>query len=165
MTSEATPDRIQKTVVLRAPRSRVWRAISDAKEFGAWFGMKVEGEFVAGRTVKASVAPTQADPEIAKEQEKDAGVAFEIDVERVEPERAFAFRWVPYEPGPEEPDGGVKTLVTFELEETAGGVRLTVTESGFDRVPLDRRAKAFASNEQGWAIQTRLVERYLAQVA
>jgi uncharacterized protein YndB with AHSA1/START domain len=158
----SSTDSIQKIVVLRAPRERVWRAISDSKEFGTWFGVSFDGPFVAGSHVRGRMVPTQVDDAIAKSQEPFAGMAFDCFVERIEPLRVFSFRWHPYavEHGadyPEEPT----TLVQFELEEVDGGTRLTVTESGFDAIPLERRAQAFASNDEGWTIQTRLIDQYL----
>ena len=157
-------DRIQKNVVLRAPRERVWRAISDAKQFGTWFGVEFEGDFVAGSRLKGRIVPTKVDADIAKSQEPYSGMAFDIFVERIEPMRVFAFRWHPYaiEPGQEyskEPT----TLVTFVLEDAPDGISLTITESGFDQIPLERRAKAFAENEEGWTAQTQLIQKYLAQ--
>ena len=157
-------DRIQKNVVLRAPRERVWRAISDAKQFGTWFGIEFEGDFVAGSRLKGRIVPTKVDADIAKSQEPYSGMAFDIFVERIEPMRVFAFRWHPYaiEPGQEyskEPT----TLVTFVLEDAPDGISLTITESGFDQIPLERRAKAFAENEEGWTAQTQLIQKYLAQ--
>lgn len=157
-------DRIQKNIVLRASRERVWRAISNAKQFGTWFGVEFEGDFVAGSRLKGRIVPTKVDAEIAKSQEPYSGMAFDFFVERIEPMRLFAFRWHPYaiEPGQEyskEPT----TLVTFVLEDAPGGISLTITESGFDQIPLERRAKAFAENEEGWTAQTQLIQKYLAQ--
>jgi uncharacterized protein YndB with AHSA1/START domain len=155
-------DRIEKKITLRAPVSRVWRAVSDAREFGAWFGVKFDGPFVAGARMTGRITPTQADPEVAKLQEPHAGKAFDFTVDRIEPERLFSFRWHPFavEPGVDyskEP----ATLVVFELAEVEGGTLLTITESGFDRIPLERRAKAFAANEGGWEHQTKLIAKYL----
>jgi uncharacterized protein YndB with AHSA1/START domain len=157
-------DRIEKQILLRAPIERVWRAISDAREFGAWFGVAFDGPFVAGARLTGRIVPTTVDPEVAKLQKPHAGKAFEIVVDRIEPMRRFAFRWHPFavEPGIDystEP----MTLVLFELEEAAGGTRLTISETGFDRIPLARRARAFTANDGGWAKQTTLIEKYLAQ--
>jgi uncharacterized protein YndB with AHSA1/START domain len=159
-------DRIEKKVLLRAPRERVWRAISDSKEFGSWFGVKFDGPFVAGTRMLGKIVPTTVDPEIAARQKPHEGRAFDCSVDRVEPMRLFSFRWHPFavEPGVDyskEPS----TLVQFELEEASGGTMLTVTESGFDRIPLERRAKAFAANEGGWTAQMKLIEKYLALAA
>jgi uncharacterized protein YndB with AHSA1/START domain len=156
-------DRIEKRIVLNAPRERVWRAISDSKEFGAWFGVAFEGPFAAGARMTAKIVPTTVDAEVARSQKPYEGRTFEITVDRMEPMRLLSFRWHPFavDPGVDyskEPT----TLVTFELKEAPGGTALTITESGFDGIPLARRAKAFASNEQGWTAQTRLIEKYLS---
>jgi uncharacterized protein YndB with AHSA1/START domain len=157
-------DRIEKKIVLRAPPERVWLAISDAKEFGIWFGVAFDGPFTESARLTGKIVPTTVDAEVAKMQEPYAGKAFEWTVERIEPMRKISFRWHPYavEEGVDyskEPT----TLIVFELAETAGGVLLTITESGFDQIPLARRAKAFTANERGWEMQTRLIEKYLGQ--
>lgn len=159
-----TTDRIEKKVLLSASPERVWRAITEAEQFGTWFGIEFEGGFVAGQRLKGRMVPTKVDPEIAKSQEAYAGVEFDIFVDRIEPMRLFAFRWHPYELEPgSDPEQEPTTLVTFELEEASGGTMLTISESGFDAVPLEKRAQAFASNEQGWEIQGRLIEQYLSR--
>jgi uncharacterized protein YndB with AHSA1/START domain len=158
-------DRIQKKILLRAPRERVWRAISDSSQFGEWFGVALQGPFVAGQRVAGRIVPTSVDPEVAKMQEPWAGVPCDFHIERVEPMSHFSSRWHPGgDPvAPDAPDDQM-TTVTFELADAAsGGVWLTITETGFDRVPLERRAKAFADNEGGWEMQTQLIEKYLAQ--
>lgn len=161
-----TTDRIEKRIVLRASRERVWSAISDAKQFGTWFGVEFEGAFAVGSHLEGKLVPTKVDAEIAKTQEPYAGMTFHVFVERIEPMRVFAFRWHPYFVDPEEDyTKEPTTLVTFELHEAAEGILLTITESGFDQIPLERRATAFAENEQGWTAQTRLIEKYLAQTA
>jgi uncharacterized protein YndB with AHSA1/START domain len=151
-------DRIEKSIVLHAPLSRIWRALSDSTEFGTWFGMKFEGPFVAGASVRGVITPTTVDAEVAKSQKSHEGMALEFLVERMEPEHILSFRWRPVTDSSAEP----ATLVTFALEEAADGVVLTVTESGFDQIPLERRAKMFAANEQGWSAQMKLIEKYLA---
>ena len=156
-------DRIEKTILLDAPRERVWRAISDAAQFGMWFGVAFDGPFVEGARVTGKMVPTKVDAEVAKMQEPFRGHPFEFFVERIEPSRRFAFRWRPFaiEPGVDysaEP----MTLVEFLLEEAEGGVLLKISESGFDGIPLARRAKAFAANEGGWTKQALLVAKYLA---
>jgi uncharacterized protein YndB with AHSA1/START domain len=155
-------DRIEKQVLLKAPLARVWRAVADAGEFGSWFGVAFEGDFAPGARVVGRIVPTTVDAEVAATQKPYEGTRFEIAVERVEPMRRLSFRWHPFavDPGVDyakEPT----TLVTFALEEVEGGTRLTVTESGFDAIPLERRARAFEMNERGWAGQTRLVEKYV----
>ncbi len=159
-----TPDRIEKKILLRAPRSRVWRALTDIAQFQAWFGVRFDAPFRPGVAMRGAIVGTSVDPEVAKAQQQHSAIPFEITVDRIEPERLFSFRWHPHaiEPGLDysaEPT----TLVEFTIEDAPDGVLLTVSESGFDRIPLERRAKAFAGNEQGWTIVTGLVERYLVQ--
>jgi uncharacterized protein YndB with AHSA1/START domain len=145
-------DRIQKQILLRAPRSRVWRALSDAKEFGSWFGMDLRGSFVPGARVRGRVTHPGYEH-----------LTVDIEVERMEPERLFSWRWhpAPVEPGTDyskEPT----TLVVFELEEKSGGTLLTVVESGFDRLPAARRAQAYRLNDEGWGMQMTFIEKHLA---
>src|ERR1700730_8428704 len=135
----ADKDRIEKRIVLRAPCSRVWRAITNAEEFGAWFRVKLEGRFVEGATIRGKITHPGYEH-----------LTMEVQVERIEPERYFAYRWHPYAIDPTvdyslEPT----TLVEFRLDEADGGTVLTIVESGFDRIPLARRAEAFRMNEQG----------------
>lgn len=156
------PDRIEKHIVLSAPRSRVWRAISDAREFGTWFGVEFAEPFVAGKTMRGKIVPTKVDPDVAKLQAPHEGAAFEWSVEQIEPERVISFRWHPFAIEKDrdyshEPT----TLVVFALDDVDGGTRLTITESGFRHIPLERRAKAFAANEGGWTHQAKLIEKYL----
>jgi uncharacterized protein YndB with AHSA1/START domain len=160
----AIADKIEKKVVLRAPLARVWSAVSDAREFGSWFGVSFEGAFSPGARLTGRIVPTNVDPDVAKMQEPYSGMTFDIVVEDIEPMRRLSFRWhpSPVEPGVDyskEP----MTLVSFDLREVSGGTELTVTESGFDRIPLERRAKAFTGNEEGWEIQTKLIARHLAR--
>ena len=155
-------DTIEKKAVLKAPIAKVWRAISDSAAFGAWFGMTLDGPFVEGRTVVGAIAKTQVDDAIAKHQEPYVGMRCELRIERIVPLELLSFRW---HPGAA-PDLGLEaptTLVTFALEEVAGGTRLTITESGFEALPLERRAKVFAENEGGWEAQLSLVAKYLAR--
>lgn len=146
-------DRIVTTVELRAPLARVWRAVADAREFGAWFRVALEGPFAPGRPVRGRILH----PGFEK-------VPFEAVVERMEPERLFSFRWHPYAVSEgvdysKEPT----TLVEFAFEKTAQGTRLTVTESGFDALPAHRRDQAFRMNEGGWVAQLENVARHVAQ--
>jgi uncharacterized protein YndB with AHSA1/START domain len=157
-------DRIEKQVILNAPRERVWRAIANADEFGTWFGAELDAPFVAGTMVPVRIVPTRVDPEVAKKQEPYAGAAFRIWIERVEPMSRLSFRWHSYEPeGEGDSAGAPTTLVEFVLEDHPEGTLLTITESGFDRIPLAKRAEAFASNKEGWTIQATLIARYLAR--
>lgn len=156
-------DRIEKRILLKAPRDRVWRAISDAKQFGSWFGVELDGPFVAGARLTGRIVPTTVDAEVAKAQEPYTGMTFEVSIDRIEPMRLFSFRWHPFAVDPAvDYSNEPTTLVVFELDEVAGGTSLVITESGFDRIPLERRAKAFASNEEGWTAQAKLIEKYLA---
>jgi uncharacterized protein YndB with AHSA1/START domain len=158
----ASSDRIEKQMVLHAPLARVWRAISDSGEFGTWFGMRFAEPFRPGARMRGRIVPTQVDPETASQQKQFEGIEFEIVVERIEPMTRFSFRW---HPGAVDPSVDYSaepmTLVEFSLKEIAGGVELTVTESGFDRIPLARRAQAFSGNEQGWAKVVTLVDKYV----
>jgi len=155
-------DQIEKEVVLRAPLDRVWRAISDADEFGRWFGVRFDGPFVAGTSVTGVITPTAVDENVARAQEPHAGKSDTWQIVVVEPQRRLAFRWHPYavESGTDysqEPT----TLVEFTLTETKDGVLLRIVESGFDAVPAEHRASAFEANSEGWAAQTELVRKYL----
>ncbi|HVH43606.1 MAG TPA: SRPBCC family protein [Labilithrix sp.] len=159
-------DRIEKKILLRASRARVWRAISSSAEFGTWFGVSFDGPFEPGKSIRGRIVPTKVDPAIAEAQKPYEGFPFDITIERMDPERQFSFRWHPYAIEPnvdysKEPT----TLVVFDLAEAPDGVLLTITESGFDGIPLERRAKAFAANEGGWAAQVELIAKYLVQTA
>ncbi len=162
----ASTDRIEKQVVLKASRERVWQAISDARQFGIWFGVELAGPFVAGERVSGRLVPTRVDEALARKQASYEGTVFDFFVERIEPPRRFSFRWHPcaVEPGADDTQEPT-TLIVFDLEEVPGGTRLTITESGFDQVPPARRAAAFAANEEGWREQLRLIEKYLARTA
>ena len=156
-------DRIEKTTTLRAPIERVWEAITDARQFGAWFGAEFDGVFVPGGRLTGRIMPTQVDAEVAKMQEPYAGKPFVVFVEQIEPMRLFSFRWHPGAVDVKNFDTEPTTLVEFTLTPVPEGTRLTITESGFDRIPLERRAEAFASNAEGWAHQLSLIGKYLAR--
>lgn len=152
-TEPTSTDRIEKEIVLRAPRSRVWRALTEPAEFGAWFGARLEGRFTPGARVRGPIT-------IAGYEH----LTLEMDVERVEPERLLSYRWHPYAIDPEvDYSGEPTTLVEFRLEDVEGGTRLSIMESGFDRIPAARRAEAFLRNGEGWAAQARNIERHLTQ--
>jgi uncharacterized protein YndB with AHSA1/START domain len=145
-------DRIEKQIVLRAPRARVWQALTDSGEFGEWFGARLEGPFVAGGRVTGRIT--------IKGYEH---VPMNLHIERVEPQHTFSYRWHPYAIEPEtdyshEP----MTLVEFQLQDVPEGTRLSIVESGFDRIPLERRATAYRMNDGGWAAQAVNIERYLS---
>lgn len=156
-------DLIQKQVVLKEGVEAVWRAISESDRFGAWFGVRFDGPFIVVSEMTGRITPTQVDPEVARMQEPHAGKPLYIQVETIQPPRRFAFRWHPFAIDPtydysREP----MTLVSFDLEEAANGTRLTITESGFDLIPIERRAQAWKANDGGWSHQARLIETYLA---
>jgi uncharacterized protein YndB with AHSA1/START domain len=155
-------DRIEKRVLLRAPQERVWRALTRSAEFGTWFGMQLEGDFLPNTTVSGRMVPTRVDPDVAAKQQPFTGMPVELFIERIEPMRLFTFRWHPY-PIEGDSSGAPTTLVTFELEATEGGTLLRLSESGFDQIPIEQRAQAFSGNEEGWEIQTRLIGKYLAE--
>lgn len=160
----SSTDRIEKQVLLHAPLERVWQAISNAQEFGSWFGMRFDGPFVAGERVAGQIVPTTVDPQVAESQKPYEGIRFDLFVERIEPMRLFSYRWHPgaVDPGVDyskEPT----TLVVFGLEEVPEGTKLTITESGFDAIPLARRAGVFEQNEMGWEGQLTLIQKYLAR--
>lgn len=160
----SSTDRIEKSLFLRAPQERVWHAISSAKDFGNWFGMEFDGEFAPGTQMRGRIVPTKADPVVAKTQEKYRGMPVAIYVEEITPMRVFSYRWHPFAIDTsvdysKEP----MTLVTFMLEPADGGTKLTIIETGFDSIPLARRADAFEANEEGWAAQAHVLEKYLLQ--
>jgi uncharacterized protein YndB with AHSA1/START domain len=159
-------DRIEKKILLRAPLKRVWRALADSAEFSAWFGMKFDGPFTAGARLSGEIVGTKVNAEVAKAQREHAGLKFDITIEQMQPERLFSFRWHPFATDLKvDYSAEPTTLITFALEEVTGGVLLTVTECGFDAIPLARRAKAFTANEQGWAIMVKVLEEYLTNAA
>jgi uncharacterized protein YndB with AHSA1/START domain len=148
-----TTDRIEKEIVLRAPQSRVWRALTDADEFGAWFGIKLEGAFAPGARVRGHLTAPSWEH-----------VTVDFAIERMDPESRLSYRWHPY-PIDRTVDYSSEptTLVEFQLEEIAGGTQLRVVESGFDRIPPARRAEAFRVNDAGWVEQLENIARYVAE--
>ena len=146
-------DRIEKHVVLHAPRARVWRALTTAEEFGTWFRVKLEGPFAEGATVRGRITHPGYEH-----------VTMEVLVDKIQPERYFAYRWHPYavERGvdySQEPT----TLVEFTLSDAPDGTGLTIVESGFDRIPVARRDEAFRMNDRGWTGQIKNIEQHVAQ--
>lgn len=156
-------DRIEKKVLLNAPQARVWQAISDSKRFGAWFGVAFAAPFAPGARMLGTLAPTTADAETAERMKAYAGKQFEFQIERIEPQHHFSYRWHPFALD-ETVDYSSEptTLVEFDLEEAPGGTLLTIVESGFDSIPIARRADAFEANGEGWETQATLIEKYLA---
>jgi len=157
-------DRIEKTILLHTPRERVWRAIASYRQFGSWFGVALDGPFVEGARLAGTIVPTTADEEVARLQKPYEGMALELFVERVEPMQRLSFRWHPFavDPNADYSDEPM-TLVAFDLQEVPGGTLLTISESGFDRIPEERRAAAYAANAGGWEKQVLLIEKYLAE--
>jgi len=156
-------DQIIKKILLRAPLASVWRALSDSAEFGRWFGMRFTSPFTPGIVLQGVTVPTEVNVGIAKLQKPHEGTPVEITIEEMEPERLFSFRWRPYVP--DNSSTLPATLIVFDLEEVSGGVVLSVTESGFEYIPPEHRAKAMAMNEQSWEMMLRLIAEHLFQVA
>ena len=145
-------DRIEKKILLRAPRARVWRALTDSGEFGTWFRAVIDGPFVPRKHVNGRVTHPGYEH-----------VKFELEIQRMDAERLFSLRWHPYAVDPaidysKEPT----TLVEFRLEDAPEGTWLTVVESGFERIPLGRRDEAFRMNSQGWSAQLENVRAHVA---
>lgn len=146
------PDRVEKSLDVRAPRSRVWRAISDAREFGTWFGLgeplELQGTFEPGGRILVRWAGRR-EPELF------------CTIERVEPERLLAFRWVPYEIADgDDPARHPTTLIEMRLADCDIGTRLTISESGFAALPADKQYKR-DQNGMGWAIQLQSIAQHL----
>jgi len=146
-----TTDRIQKEISLQAPRARVWRALTDAAEFGSWFGVRLDGAIAAGKAVRGRITIPGYEH-----------VTMEMTIERIEPERLFSYRWHPYAVDPAvDYSAEPTTLVEFRLEEVGESTRLTVVESGFDRIPAQRRDEAFRMNDGGWTGQIENIRRHV----
>jgi len=168
-------DKIEKRVTLNAPISRVWSAISNSREFGRWFGVELVGEFAEGASLRGKF-DASLDAAAIAEYQKSRGLppskvkmpdedAVFCTVERIDPERYFSFRWIPYGIDAEiDPKNEPTTLVEFQLEVVPEGTRLTIVESGFDKVPAHRRERAFRMNEGGWATQAENVRKYVESV-
>ncbi|PYQ24314.1 MAG: vanillate O-demethylase oxidoreductase VanB [Acidobacteria bacterium] len=154
--SLTSTDRIEKKIVLRAPRARVWRALADAEQFGAWFGADLKGaSFRPGSRVRGRITAPGYEH-----------LSLEVVVERMEPERRLSWRWHPYAVDPKvDYSSEPTTLVEFELQDAPEGTLLTVVESGFDRIPAARRAEAWRMNDQGWSAQMQNIERHVARSA
>jgi uncharacterized protein YndB with AHSA1/START domain len=144
-------DRIEKTVDINAPVERVWRALTDYREFGAWFRVMLESPFVPGEVARGNITYPGFEH-----------VVMTVKVTRMEAPSHFAFTWHPYAIEPDvDYSAETPTLVEFRLEPTLNGTRLTVVESGFDAVPAHRRAEAFRMNEGGWAEQMENVKAHV----
>jgi uncharacterized protein YndB with AHSA1/START domain len=146
-------NRIEKRIELKAPVSRVWRALTDYREFGEWFRVKLEGPFVPGQVSRGQITHPGYEH-----------LVWQVVVQKMEPERLFSFTWHPYAIDPKvdyskEPP----TLVEFRLEKAPGGTLLLLTESGFDQIPSDRRLEAFRRNDGGWTQQMKNIETHVLQ--
>jgi uncharacterized protein YndB with AHSA1/START domain len=154
-TTTITNDTIEKTIEIKAPVSRVWRALTDSQQFGEWFRVKIDGPFALGKSSTGQILVPGFEH-----------IKWSSVIQKVEPERVFAYTWNPYAADPardytlEEP-----TLVEFTLEPTASGTRLTVVESGFSKLPASRRDEAFRMNTGGWVAQLENIARYVEQKA
>lgn len=149
----SSTDRIERSILINAAPSKVWKALANAEEFGSWFGVALKGKkFVAGQQVQGHITIPGYEH-----------VVFDVQIERIEPEKLFSYRWHPYAVAPaidysKEPT----TLVVFTLKEAGNGTLLSVVESGFDNIPLARRAEAFRMNDGGWEGQMRNIQKYVA---
>jgi uncharacterized protein YndB with AHSA1/START domain len=150
-------DRIEKRIELKAPVSRVWRALTDYREFGEWFRVKLEGPFVQGQISRGYITHPGYEH-----------VKWEALVQKMEPERLFSFTWAhpkSFQKESYSPDysNAPRTVVEFRLEKAATGTLLVVTESGFDQLPPDLREEAFRRNEGGWSEQMKNIESHVSK--
>ncbi len=147
-------DRIERKVHINAPRARVWRAVSDAGEFGAWFGVDFKGKtFVAGKPIQGRITYPGFEH-----------LTMEVLIERIVPEQLLSWRWHPAAIDPKvDYSNEPTTLVVFELKDADGGTLLTVVESGLDKIPLARRAEVFRLNSSGWDEQMENIKKHVAQ--
>jgi uncharacterized protein YndB with AHSA1/START domain len=150
----ASTDRIERKVLIKASRSRVWRALADAGSFGDWFGVNFKGKtFVAGQHIQGKITYPGYEH-----------LTMDVQIERIEPEMLLSWRWHPAAIDPKvDYSGEPTTLVVFELEEAEGGTMLSVVESGLDKIPLARRADVFRLNSSGWDSQMQNIAKYVAQ--
>lgn len=146
-------DRIEKRIELKAPISRVWRALTDYQEFGEWFRVKIDGPFAPGQITHGQITYPGYEH-----------LRWEAIVQKMEHERLFSFTWHPYAIDPKQDySGETPTLVEFKLEKTATGTLLQLTESGFDKIPANRRSEAFRMNDGGWTEQMKNIEIHVSQ--
>jgi uncharacterized protein YndB with AHSA1/START domain len=148
-------DRIEKQIEIAAPVSRVWQALTDSRQFGEWFLVKMDGPFVAGQPMGGQITHPGYEH-----------VRMEIVIKAIEPETLFSYTWHPYAVDPKtDYSKEESTLVEFHLQPTAGGTLLTVTESGFDKIPAERRAQAFLRNDGGWGQQMKNIQAYVGKTS
>lgn len=147
-----TRNRIKKQIQLQAPVSRVWRALTDYRQFGEWFRVNLDGPFKVGEASRGHITYPGYEH-----------VKWKAEIQKMEPERLFSFTWHPYAVDPEKDySTEATTLVEFKLEETDNGTLLTITEFGFERLPEDRREEAYRMNQQGWVEQVKNIEHYVS---
>ena len=148
-------DRIEKRIELAAPPARVWKALTDSRQFGEWFKVKMDGPFVAGQLLGGQITHPGYEH-----------LRMEIVVRTIEPETLFSFTWHPYALDPKiDYSTETPTLVEFRLEKVPSGTLLRLTESGFDKIPGDRRLAAFPRNDDGWTQQMKNIENHVAQTS
>lgn len=155
-TAQAT-DRIERTIVVNAPRARVWQLLSNAESFGRWFGADLKGQtFTPGQVTRGPITIPGFEH-----------VMFDVKVERLEPQTVFAWRWHPYAIDPKvDYSQEERTLVTWTLQDAPNNATLVKTvESGFDKVPPHRRMEAFRMNSGGWDAQLENIRRHAEQAA
>jgi uncharacterized protein YndB with AHSA1/START domain len=146
-------DRIEKQIELKAPLSRVWRALTDHEQFGEWFRVKIDGPFAEGKTSRGKILIPGYDH-----------VSMDFTVQKIQPQTFFSYNWIPYAVKPDvDYSSETPTLVEFRLTPTTTGTLLEVTESGFDKVPAARREEAFRMNDGGWASQMKNIDKYVSQ--
>jgi uncharacterized protein YndB with AHSA1/START domain len=148
-------DRIEKHIALKAPVSRVWRALTDHREFGEWFGVKLDSPFAPGQVSRGRITYPGYEH-----------VQWEAVVQKMEPEQLFSFTWHPHALDPKiDYSTETPTLVEFRLEKVPSGTLLRLTESGFDKLPGNRRLEAFPRNDGGWTQQMKNIENHVAQTS
>jgi uncharacterized protein YndB with AHSA1/START domain len=146
-------DRIEKTIELKAPVARVWRALTDHQEFGAWFRVKMDGPFLPGQVSRGRITYPGYEH-----------IQWEAVIQKMEPERLFSFTWHPYAIDPKQDySSEPSTLVEFTLQKIPAGTLLRVVESGFDKLPANRRHEAFRMNDEGWSIQVKNIAEHIEQ--
>lgn len=151
MSENTNENRIERSIELKAPLSKVWKAITDHKEFGQWFGCQFDGPFVVGKTIPGKLNFPDFDH-----------MQWAVDVKKMEPERLFSFTWHPYPADPAiDYTKETPTLVEFKLQSIPGGTLLTVIESGFENIPANRRLEAFRMDTEGWIEQLENVAKYV----
>jgi len=154
-TTASSTDRIERQIMLKASKSRVWKALTNTEEFGSWFGVELTGQtFVPGQHVRGRMNSNGCD--------RGADVQFDALVVEMQTERLFSYRWHPYSVDPAvDYSKEERTLVVMELIEVNGGTLLKVVESGFDKVPASRRVEALKMHSGGWEAQLKNIERYV----